>query len=156
MKIDRDGSKPRRSASAAALALLARREHSRLELLQKLQQRAYPETEIAAALDALSEEGLLSDQRATRSRIISGLNRGLGPARIRQSLQRAGLPTDVPIADADEVAVDWVDQARQLAQRKFGTEPPSDYQQWAKRARFLQARGYGTDTIRKALSGQQD
>ena len=45
-----DKGKPRRSAHAAALALLAGREHSRLQLARKLAQREYPEDEIAEAL----------------------------------------------------------------------------------------------------------
>ena len=49
--------KPRRSAHAAALALLAGREHSRLQLTRKLAQREYPEDEIAAALEALVNDG---------------------------------------------------------------------------------------------------
>ena len=153
MKADSDDRKPRRSAYAAAVALLAMREHSRLELEQKLGQRDYPADEIRAALDAMIDAGLISDERASRARIASGLRRGHGPARIRQSLQQAGLPADSAMTGDDDEAINWVQQARAVAERKFGDTAPCDYKEWARRARFLQSRGYDTQTIRKALPG---
>ncbi len=146
-----DSDKPRRSAHAAALALLAGREHSRLQLARKLAQREYSEDEIAAALDALAADGYLSDQRATTAKVAAGLRRGHGPGRIRNDLREAGLRTDQPITGDDGGDIDWVAQARALATRKFGDDPPADYTEWARRARFLQARGFDSATIRKAL-----
>lgn len=128
------------------------REHSRSELTQKLTQREYPRDDIDPALDALTEAGLLSDDRATRARIMSGLRRGHGPSRIRQSLHQAGLSTDGEITGDDDESVDWVAQARELAERRFGVDAPADYREWARRARFLQSRGFDTETIRKALA----
>jgi regulatory protein len=151
MKTDSEESKQRRSAYAAALALLARREHSRAELAQKLAQREYAPAEVDPALDALTDSGLLSDERAVRARISSGLRRGHGPGRIRQALHQAGLPNEAVIAGIDDETIDWISQARSLAERKFGSEAPDDYREWARRARFLQSRGYDTETIRKAL-----
>jgi regulatory protein len=151
MKAESDDRKPRRSAYAAAVALLAMREHSRLELEQKLGQRDYPADEIRAALDTLIDAGLISDERASRARIASGLRRGHGPARIRQSLQQAGLPADAAMTGDDDEAINWVQQARAVAERKFGDTAPGDYEEWARRARFLQSRGYDTQTIHKAL-----
>ena len=146
-----DSDKPRRSAHAAALALLAGREHSRLQLARKLTQREYPEEEIAAALDALAADGYLSDERAATAKVAAGLRRGHGPGRIRNDLREAGLDAGAPISGDDGSDIDWVAQARALAERKFGSESPADYAEWARRARFLQARGFDGATIRKAL-----
>jgi len=151
MKPERKTEKPRRSAYAAALALLAGREHSRLQLTRKLAQREYPEDEIAAALEALVNDGYLSDERAAVAKVASGLRRGHGPGRIRNDLREAGLKTGKEITGDDGAEIDWIGQARALAERKFGSEPPADYNDWSKRARFLQARGFDSDTIRKAL-----
>ena len=148
---NRNTEKPRRSAYAAALALLAGREHSRLQLTRKLGQREYPEDEIAAALEALVNDGYLSDERAAVAKVAAGLRRGHGPGRIRNDLREAGLSAGKQITADDGVEIDWVEHARALAERKFGSEAPSDYTEWSKRARFLQARGYDSDTIRKAL-----
>ncbi len=151
MKPDRATEKPRRSAYAAALALLAGREHSKLQLSLKLAQREYPEEEIAAALEALLNDGYLSDERAAVAKVASGLRRGHGPGRIRNDLREAGLGAAKQITGDDGLEIDWVEHARALAERKFGNQPPADYNEWSKRARFLQARGYDSDTIRKAL-----
>jgi regulatory protein len=149
MKPERD--KPRRSAYAAALALLAAREHSKLQLTRKLVQREYSEEEISAALEALVNDGYLSDERAAAAKVASGLRRGHGPGRIRNDLREAGLSAGKQITADDGVEIDWVAHARALAERKFGGVPPADYSEWSKRARFLQARGYDSETIRKAL-----
>ncbi|MBV6414489.1 MAG: hypothetical protein DYH17_14220 [Xanthomonadales bacterium PRO6] len=77
------------------------------------------------------------------------MRRGHGPQRIRAVLREAGL-ADAP-GLAGEEPVDWVVQAHALALRRFGESPPADYAEWAKRARFLRARGYDSETIRKAL-----
>lgn len=146
-----DSDKPRRSAYAAALALLAGREHSRLQLTHKLQQREYADDEISAALDTLVSDGYLSDERASKAKVASGLRRGHGPVRIRSELREAGLASSQPITGDGDSDIDWVTAARTLAERRFGTDPPADYNEWARRARFLQARGYDSDTIRKAL-----
>ena len=143
--------KPRRSAYAAALSLLAMREHSRQQLAQKLTQREYPESEISDALQQLTDDGYLSDERAFNASVAGGLRRGHGPLRIRAQLREAGLPDDRPITADDQTPVDWVAQARALAERRFGEQPPGDYQEWARRARFLQARGFDGETIRRAL-----
>mgnify|MGYP000614932117 CR=1 FL=1 len=146
----RSSLRSRRSAHAAALALLAGREHSRLQLARKLTQREYPEEEIAAVLDALAADGYLSDERAATAKVAAGLRRGHGPGRIRNDLREAGLDAG-PITGDDGSDIDWVAQARALAERKFGSESPADYAEWARRARFLQARGFDGATIRKAL-----
>ena len=143
--------KPRRSAYAAALSLLAMREHSRQQLAQKLAQRDYPETEISDALQQLSDDGYLSDERAFSASVAGGLRRGHGPLRIRAQLREAGLPSDGPITADNETPIDWIAQAKGLAERRFGTDPPNDYKEWARRARFLQSRGFDSETIRRAL-----
>ncbi|TNE98663.1 MAG: regulatory protein RecX, partial [Gammaproteobacteria bacterium] len=50
-------------ARSTALRLLARREHSRLELSLKLRQRKLPSSVIDAVLDDFEHEGWLDDQR---------------------------------------------------------------------------------------------
>lgn len=152
MKTEGEGS--RRSAQAAALALLAAREHSRAQLARKLAQREYAEDEIDSALDALEADGYLSDERAAAVAVRNGLRRGHGPNRIRADLREAGLPAGGVVQGFDDAGIDWVEQARSLALRRFGADAPADYVQWARRARYLQARGYDSETIRQALGSQ--
>lgn len=141
-----------RSAVADALALLARREHSHLELRRKLQLRGHAPEEIEAALAHLATQGYLSEERAAAARVRAGIGRNLGPRRIQADLERAGLDPQAVRLHEGEEAVDWVEQARALLERRFGDTPPVDYAQWARRARFLQSRGYDSEQIRKALA----
>lgn len=134
------------------MALLARREHSQLELRRKLQLRGHAPEEIETALVHLASQGYLSEERAAAARVRGGIRRNLGPRRIQADLERAGLDPQSVGLHASEEAVDWVEQARALLQRRFGDTAPVDYAQWARRARFLQSRGYDSEQIRKALA----
>jgi regulatory protein len=144
---DRSGTP--RSAKDAALSLLARREHSQRELRNKLRRLGFEEEAIAEALTALAGDGYQSDSRTAQARIDASLRRGHGPVRIRAELDERGLRGAGGVIDQD---TDWLAAARSLIDRKFGDEPPADAREYARRARFLQARGYTGDVIRKALA----
>jgi regulatory protein len=134
--------------------LLARREHSRLELERKLATRGFPEAVIGPALDALEQSGLLVATRFTESFIRSRLAKGQGPVRIRAELTERG------VRDAAEALrgsdIDWLATARAVLRKRFGAEPPRDYRERAKRARFLQYRGFTADQVRAALELDAD
>ncbi len=55
--------------------LLARREHSRLELYQKLKQKKFEPNIINTELDKLSDEGLQSDERFAEANGVRWLMR---------------------------------------------------------------------------------
>jgi regulatory protein len=137
-----------------AIDLLARREHSRLELERKLATRGFPEAVIAPALDTLEQSGLLVATRFTESFIRSRLAKGQGPVRIRAELAERG------VGDAAEALrgsdIDWLASARAVLRKRFGAEPPRDYRERGKRARFLQYRGFTADQVRAALELDAD
>jgi regulatory protein len=141
---------PARSAAEAALALLARREHSRRELERKLGERGYPADQIKGALDAASRDGYLSDERAAAAQLRAGLARGHGPLKIRAKLASAGLAQPGPEDEGE--AIDWIARARAVVGKRFGADPPADRTEWARRARFLAQRGFPEAVIRKALA----
>ncbi len=133
------------------MALLARREHSRQELKDKLSRRGYAGDELEPLLDELAAANSLSEERATEMRLRHGLESGHGPRRIRANLARAGLAADALNEHAIVADVDWVAAAQALLTRRFGDTPPADLRAWGKRARFLEVRGYHREDIRKAL-----
>ena len=132
-----------------AIALLARRDHSRAELGAKLMRAGAPAEVIDPVLDKLEAEGLLSEQRYVDSKTRTLISRGKGPLAIRAALGR-GMP------QASESAPDWVAQARGVLRKRFGKEPPVDRAETARRARFLAARGYTPAQIRSALDTDLD
>jgi len=135
-----------------AVAALARREHSRIELERKLQRRLQAgeaPSDIAQALDRLQSRGLLSDQRMALALVRSRSAR-YGRLHIQQELQRRGVDRETIAASlpppADECAA-----ASALWQRKFGQRAATP-QERARQGRFLAARGFASSVIAHILS----
>lgn len=137
----------------AAMDLLARREHGRVELMRKLRKRGAPEELIEAALQRLAEEGLLSEARYLESFVAYKARAGYGPQRIREELGQRGLARgDIDQALRDS-GIDWFEQLRETWQRKFAGRLPIDARERAQQGRFLAYRGYSLDMIGRLLRG---
>ncbi|QFU75180.1 regulatory protein RecX [Halioglobus maricola] len=135
----------------AAMNFLARREHSRKELQQKLHKRFKAADLVEEQLDRLAEENLQSDKRYTESFLRQRIGRGHGPLRIRQEMRQKGL-SDGDIARAMEAeAPDWFALAEATYQRKFGAQAPEDIKEKARRSRFMQYRGFSHDHYQHLL-----
>lgn len=153
-KPEADGPPTIEQVRETALRLLARREHSRRELSWKLEARHLPGELVNPVLDRLEQERLLSDERFTDVFVRSRCERGYGPLRIRAELQERGVAEvliDSAIAAAD---VDWLDRARELCRRRFGTGMPESWNERARRGRYLAQRGFSSEQIRYALDGR--
>jgi regulatory protein len=128
--------------------LLARREHSRLELWRKLQSR-FDKEELDQALNVLADENLQSDERFAQSFTRERMLRGYGPLRIDSELRQRGVVRNTiekALANVPrEEGICWRELARQALQRKFGDAPPSDVKDKARRLRFLSYRGFGEE-----------
>ena len=136
-----------------ALALLARREHSRAELKRKLAARAESEEELVRLLDDLTSRRLLSDDRyASQRATLRGAS--YGNAKLAHELRHQGIDGET-ISAALAQAGDELERALAVWQKKFGT-PASDAAGWAKQARFLAARGFSSEIIRRVLQGPRE
>ena len=128
-----------------------RREHSRAELARKLAPYADSADSLQALLDELARRKQLSDERYAEAR-AHWLARKYGAAKIRQDLKAHG------VADAiiERVSNDGEDErARAILARKYRTVATTREEK-ARRARFLQSRGFSYDTIRRALAFEAD
>lgn len=142
------------SVKGRALKLLAGREYSRFELERKLAAKEADPAEVKKALDELQAKGFLDEQRAVDSLLHRRSGR-LGAARIRQELQAKGVDAErVAIAVASLNATEF-ERAREVWRRRFGTLP-ADAAQRGKQARFLAARGFGGEVIRRVLNTPDD
>ena len=142
------------SLKGRALRLLSGREYSRAELERKLQSFEEEPGTLARALDELQAKGFIDEQRVIES-IVHRRAARLGAARIRQEMQGKGLD---PVAVNEALAgLQATERARALEvwRKKFG-EPPVDAQAAAKQMRFLAARGFGGDVIRRIVAGGSD
>ncbi len=126
--------------------LLARREHSYRELLQKLALRFAAADLVRAELDRLRDEKLQSDQRFAEAYLYSRAQRLYGPQRIKAELRERGVADDIVADVFAQSGIDWSENQRKLLLTKFGTKPAADFKEKAKRLRFLQYRGFSSST----------
>ncbi len=139
------------SIKGRALRLLSMREHSRVELERKLATHEQVPGELARALDELQAKGFINEERVVESVLYRRASR-LGAGRIRQELQAKGLEGDLVAQAMEQLKATELERAREVWRRKFD-QPPQDAAQRAKQSRFLAARGFGGEVIRKVLAG---
>ena len=132
-----------------AIRLLARREHTRVELARKLADSGTPE-EIEVVLNDMAASQLQSDNRTAESYLRGNASR-LGTSRLRHTLKTRGVAPemiDEQLAQAD--LPDELERARAAWSRKFSAAPDGA-KEWARQARFLQSRGFASDIVSKLL-----
>lgn len=137
------------SLRAQAIRLLARREYACAELRQKLLAKGAAAEDVRLLLDDLAAQGLLSDARYARAKVVSK-SAAFGRRRIAEELKAKGIArADIDAALA-EVAIDDEVTLRALWQRRFG-RAPVDERDKARQVRFLQARGFALSAILRLL-----
>ena len=151
---ERRGTTPQLSLKGRALRLLSGREHSRAELVRKLKSFEEEPGELAAVLDELQAKDFISEQRVIES-VINRRSAKLGTARIRQELQSKGLDKEAVTDAVATLQSTELERARELWRKKFG-EPATEAKERGKQMRFLAARGFSGDTIRRVLVGARD
>lgn len=144
--------KPPRDYKIIAMDLLARREHSRRELIDKLKLRDFEGEEVEEYLDRLAERDLQSDERFAKSYIRQRSQNGYGPLRIRQELSRKGIEDSAISHHFEAMGIDWYKIAVMAWRKKYNQAAGSDMKLRAKQTRFLQYRGFDFDMINYALS----
>ena len=144
--------KPPRDYKIIAMDLLARREHSRRELIDKLKLRGFEGQEVEEYLDRLAERGLQSDERFVQSFISQRSQNGYGPLRVRQELRQKGIEDSTISHHFEAMDIDWQQVAVDVWRKKYNRAPGSDMKLRAKQTRFLQYRGFDFDMINYALS----
>ena len=141
----------------ACLRLLAAREHSRKELLQKLTVKGYRRDTVLAVIDELAEQGWQNDRRYAESYARSRILKGYGPLRIAYELRQNGVAISVDddyragSSNAEGFDLDaivqtaaggWLDLMEKVYRKKYGHAKAPDAKERAKRSRFLLQRGF--------------
>ena len=163
------------SLKGRAIALLAQREHSEIELRRKLLRWARAAADraagsagdgdadpdaaaqqAAARVDALitwlREHDYLSEARFVDSRLHARSER-FGNLRIRQELAQHGL--SLPADAAQALKDSELQRAAEVWRRKFGASAatPATPAERARQARFLAARGFSGEVVARVLRG---
>lgn len=138
-----------------ALYLLARRDHTSLELKQKLSRKDYAHTDIDAVITRLEEAGLINAARFAESYTHYRRSKGYGPRRIAMELQSKGIAEAV-IAEQVQITDNaWFTEIRTIWRKHFKGRVPADQRDRARQLRFLYNRGFTQDQI-KSVFGTDD
>ncbi len=138
-------------ARKKAMDFLARREYGQTELVRKLADKGYERNIVEQAVGKLTAEGLQSDTRFAEAFVLSRINQGKGPVRIRLDLSQRGLQDGIIDAAVEGATTDWFELARHVRVRKFGNDEPADFKAKARQMRFLQYRGFEQDHVQAAF-----
>ncbi len=109
--------------------------------------------EVDDLLQTLQEQGYLDEARFIDSRVHARARR-FGSLRIKQELAQHGLSLSAD--NQAELKSTEFERARAVWQRKFDGQAPDDAAARAKQVRFLMARGFGSDVIRRVLRGDEE
>lgn len=142
------------SLKGRALKLLAMREHSRAELERKLKAHEQEPGTLKRALDELQSRGFIDEQRVADS-VVNRRAAKLGTGRIRQELQAKGLAAEQVAQAVAGLKATELARAREVWRKKFG-DAPDDAAARAKQARFLAARGFSGEVIRRVLGSKEE
>jgi len=144
------------SAKSIAVKLLSRREHSVLEIRNKLQQRNFETKEIEQALVELQQGGWLSDERFAEAYIRMRQQKGFGPLRIAIELNERGIEDAIIDACLHADDESWRQTLKQQYRKKYRGKAVEDYNDKAKRMRFLQYRGFTPEMIYQVVNKDKE
>jgi regulatory protein len=128
-----------------ALRLLARREHTRAELAQKLSRYAEEDDDLNGLIEDLTQNGLVSDQRFAEH-FINAKQKRFGHLKIAHELKSKGVDAESITRLTVNSREQELESARAVWQKKFPSQPENASER-AKQMRFLQGRGFTNDTI---------
>jgi regulatory protein len=131
--------------------LLARREHSVAQLRRKLVSRGFAADLVEPVLADLSARGLLSDARFAEAYVRERTDKGFGPLRIRTELRERGVAQALAEHHLSLGEESWMAVLAAAHRRKYGESPPADHRELARRARFLEYRGFTSSQVNRFL-----
>lgn len=134
-----------------AMRLLATREHCTTELNRKLSRKGFEQDDIAFIIEECRQNKYLSNERFTEVFVNSRRVRGNGPTRIQKELQQLQIDADLIATYLDFSDPLWVERARQVREKKFGSSVPDEFKEKMRQARFLEYRGFSHDHIQQVL-----
>jgi regulatory protein len=106
---------------------------------------------IEQVLSDLKHSSLLSDLRFAEAYVESRVRKGQGPVRIRMALREKGISAQRIDELLESYTEQWYDLMIQVHDAKYGQIKAESNTERAKRARFLESRGFPSELIRACL-----
>lgn len=130
-------------AREKALSFLARREHTGLEIEQKLHKRGFPREVITDVVAQLEERNELDEHRYAEEWLRVRLRRTpLGPAKARATLLERGVPEGIALRVLEELEKEYPDCWREAAERAVRKMPDRGRIRKEKCVQRLMRRGF--------------
>lgn len=133
------------------MRLLSQVEHTARQLKLKLLKKGFEPDQIDRVLSELSRQNLLSDERFAEQYIAMRAARGFGPVRIEQEMREKGVSEALITQVMTSYAENWSEIMARALYKKFGGAPVINFSERARRARFLEYRGFPGYLIRQQL-----
>lgn len=127
---------------AICLRLLMRREHSQKELLNKLLIKGFDKDKVLPVIEELTQQGWQNDSRYAESYARHRILKGYGPVSISYELSQNGVMSVDLEEIVQSVAGSWMELLEQVYTKKYDTDTALNFNEWAKRSRFLLHRGF--------------
>ncbi len=124
------------------LGLLARREHSQKELLNKVALRGFDRDDAVPVIDELAQQGWQDDLRYAENYARFRIQKGYGPIRVSHELRQSGIAAFDLEGIVQKEAGGWMALLEQVYNKKYSDDTVPDRNEWAKRSRFLLHRGF--------------
>ena len=139
-----------------ALRILTGRDHSKSELIRKLKQRGLKSEDIEKAVSECERLDYINDERTARVYINQMIRKGHGLNRIRHEMNKKGLRGQriQNILSEIESDIDEAEGAERILEKNVKRfEREADLKKRRDKIyRFLYARGFSQDTIRKLIN----
>lgn len=130
---------------------LATREHSKVELLQKLLKKGCEATLSEQIIEQFSARNWQCDRRFAESFVRGAYAKGKGPVFVRHSLEQHNIDSHVVSECLGNEDYDWFDLAWRVKAKKYGDKLDLSYQDKQKQKRFLQYRGFELEQINEVI-----
>lgn len=134
--------------------MLARRDYTQYEIIQKLKLR-YAIEDISTVIIELVQAGYINESRFSENYLRYRRAKGYGPLRIIMELEARGITPEM-IAEQVEITDNaWVLEAQKTWQKHFKSKP-TDFKSKAKQMRFLLNRGFTREQIKSVFKDDED
>ncbi len=128
-----------------ALDHLARREHTRFTLREKLMQKGFLHQSVEAVLDFLIQQGFLNEERFCEAFIQKRIRQGYGPIRIIAECHQFVINNDIIFSQLPQEEF-WLAAIQKILQKKF--RPSRLPKEQLRQIRYLQYRGFKLSQIK--------
>lgn len=143
-------------AIRAALRMLERRAHSRVELGRKLRAKGHGDLASSAAVARLDVLGLMDDAAFAAAYVSARAGRGRGPARLRRDLEALGVaaPTITSALQVlgESVPDPWHRTLEQAERRASGMRGLPREARHRRLTNFFLRRGFSGEAVRGAVA----